>query len=71
MYGLGAENNFVIDPESSAQWLATRENVSQAVLKQLAEKRRKERMMAWGIGLGVAAALGVGGWFVYTRYIQE
>lgn len=74
---LGANNqggNFVLDPEQTAQLVASdqfREIMNKQLIQQLAEKRRKERMMAWGLGLGAAALLGVGGWFVYTRYIQE
>lgn len=74
MYGLGAENNFVLDPEAATQWVASgrfRESMNKQLMQQLAAQRRKERMVAWGVGLGVVAALGVGGWFVYDRYIRE
>lgn len=72
MYTLGADGS-LIDTELLMERMAdpaNREEISKVLLQQLAEKRRKKRI-AWGVGIAAVAALGVGGWFVYDRYIKE
>lgn len=73
MNGLGAEGDsqLVVDPSFAINWATKNPEGRKAMFAviQAAEKERKKKLaVGWALGL---AALGVGGYFVYTRYIQD